>query len=272
MTQINFDEQACRTARSRLDSYLDNELLAESNLDLLEHFRQCAACTQEAEARRTVRVRLQAAVRETTIPGGLEARVRERLREAQRPPARKLHLMAIAAALLVCFGSGLAYWLRTEAAREAHIAAMLRIGLGDHIHCAIGRQLTRPHSGGVNKLQGEFQDLTATLHEHVPADLPFSVAHECTYQGRKYIHLTYRDDRTVLSLVIARKQKGEALTPGTHTLRESGYQVAAFESGGFLVYTVSDLPQQKNLEVLAGMEPAIRGFLPRAHAENQAGG
>jgi anti-sigma factor RsiW len=270
MTQTRFDETACRAVRARLDSYLDNELLAESNLEVLEHFRSCPECNREAEARRKMRLRVQHAVRETGIPGGLAGLVRDRLREEQRPPSHKLRLMAIAAALVVCFGSGLAYWRGAE--REAYIASVLRVGLRNHLHCAVGRQLTKPHGGGVNKLQGEFQNLTAVLHDRVPADLPLSVAHECTFQGRKFIHVTFRNERSIVSLILTRKQLGESLSAGTHTRQEGGYQLAAFESNGFLVYTVSDLDRDRNLELLAQFTPAIASVLPGAHPEHQPGG
>src|SRR5215467_13522850 len=104
MTQTRFDEHACRKFREKLDSYIDNELLTESNLDMIEHFRRCDTCTQEAQDRRKVRRRLQNAVREVPVPAGLEQRVRDRLRQPKQPQPKKLFLMAIAAALVLCFG------------------------------------------------------------------------------------------------------------------------------------------------------------------------
>src|SRR4029078_7913978 len=79
MTQTGFVEQACRRFRSKLYSYIDNELRTESNLEMMEHFRRCAPCTQAAEERRNVRKRLQNAVRGVKEPPGLEGRVRDRL-------------------------------------------------------------------------------------------------------------------------------------------------------------------------------------------------
>jgi hypothetical protein len=49
-------------------------------------------------------------------------------------------------------------------------------------------------------------------------------------------------------------------------MRQAGrdrFQLAAFESGEFFVYTVSDLPEQANTSVLAQISPFVEGFLSR---------
>src|SRR5215831_9611283 len=76
MTPIDVGERACRRIQAQLDSYLDNELLIESNLEMLDHFHRCAACTREADTRCNVRTRLRGAVRGIDLPVGLEDRVR----------------------------------------------------------------------------------------------------------------------------------------------------------------------------------------------------
>jgi anti-sigma factor RsiW len=100
MTQIGFGELSCQKFRAKLDSYIDNELLTEGNLEMVEHFRRCTSCTQEAQDRRNLRRRLRDAVREVPVPAGLEQRVRDRLRRPNQPqPKKKVFLLAIAAVL-----------------------------------------------------------------------------------------------------------------------------------------------------------------------------
>jgi anti-sigma factor RsiW len=84
MSQTRFGEQACQRCRAKLDSYIDDELLTESNLEMMEHFRRCNECTQEVQERRNVRRRLQQAVRDIPSPEGLEQRIRDRLRQPKR--------------------------------------------------------------------------------------------------------------------------------------------------------------------------------------------
>ena len=136
MTQTRFGEQACQKVLARLDSYIDNELLTESSLELMEHFQRCTACTRESQERRNVRARLQTAVREVRVPQGLEDRVRDRLRQTREPRPKRFHLMSIAATLAVCFGSWVAYQLGalrlTTASQESYVAAISGAGREYH--------------------------------------------------------------------------------------------------------------------------------------------
>jgi hypothetical protein len=87
------------------------------------------------------------------------------------------------------------------------------------------------------------------------------------------VHLTFQNDGALLSLVIARKQDGESLDGANllpvlsqagipmYSTGAKGFQVAAIESRGFLVYTVSDLSQKDNLGVLAALAPFLQDFL-----------
>jgi anti-sigma factor (TIGR02949 family) len=284
MTQTRFGEQACQKVLARLDSYIDNELLTESSLELMEHFHRCTACTRESQERRNVRARLKTAVREVRVPQGLEDRVRDRLRQTREPRPKRFLLMSIAATLTVCFGSWVAYQLSalrlTTASQESYVAAIsgqvasiIRVGLGDHLHCALLRQRGRRSGGGVDKLPAELKELIPIVHQHLPADLPLVLAHECRYHDRNFIHLTFQNGRNLLSLVIAKKQDGESLDGANlppalsqagipmYTAGARGLHVAAFESRGFLVYTVSDLSQTDNLGVLAALAPSLQDFL-----------
>jgi anti-sigma factor (TIGR02949 family) len=289
MTQTRFGEQACGKVLARLDSYIDNELLTESSLDLMEHFQHCAACSREAQERQRVRTRLRAAVREVRVPPGLEGRVRDRLRQTREPRSKISHLMMIAAALTVCLGSWVAYQFGARhlstasqesyiAAMSRQVAAMLRVGLGDHLQCAVIEQRADRSRGAVDNLPAKFKELIPIARQYVPGELPLILAHECRYHSRKFVHLTFGNDRNLLSLVIARKQDGESF--GTAKLRStlsaSGipmytagvkqFQVAAFESRDFLVYTVSDLPRQNNLALLTALSPALQTLLDQMTA------
>ena len=284
MTQTRFGEQACQKVLARLDSYIDNELLTESSLELMEHFQRCTACTRESQERRNVRARLQTAVREVRVPPGLEDRVRDRLRQTREPrpkrflpdvdcgyPCSLLRIVGCLSARCASADHGIPGVVRGGDLRE--VASIIRVGLGDHLHCALLRQRGRRSEDGVDKLPVEFKELIPIVHQHLPADLPLVLAHECRYHGRNFVHLTFQNGRTLLSLVIAKKQDGESLDGANlpralsqsgipmYTAGARGFEVAAFESRGFLVYTVSDLSQTNNLSVLAALAPSLQNFL-----------
>jgi len=286
MTVTKLGEQACQKALARLDSYIDNELLTESNMELLDHFRRCPSCMREAEIRRAVRARLQTAVRDVTIPAGLEGRIRDRLRQSRQPQPRTPYLMSLAATLAICIGSWIAYQLGTlrltTAAQESEFAAIsrqsasiLRVGLGDHLHCAVLRRPALRSQGPANKLPENLREFMPLVQSKVPAGLPLILAHECRFGGRNFIHLTFGNDQNLLSLIVARKQNGESLRTSTlpaklsqagipiYTAAVQQFQVAALEDANFLVFTISDLPQRNNLDVLTDLAPSLQTLLIR---------
>src|SRR5262245_41423503 len=170
MTQTRFCEQACQKFGAKLDSYIDNELLIESNLEMIEHFRRCTSCTQEAQERRDVRRRLRDAVREVPVPAGLEGRIRDRLRQPKQPQPKKLFLMAIAAALALCFG--------VIRSRDSS-GGLLRMAFDDHLHCAVIHHPAPRVPGEPNQLPETFRGLAEVVLERVPADFELVLAHEC---------------------------------------------------------------------------------------------
>jgi anti-sigma factor RsiW len=254
MTQTRFGEQACQKFRAKLDSYIDNELLTESNLEMIEHFKRCTSCTQEEQERRNVRRRLRDAVREVPVPAGLEGRIRDRLRQPQQPQPKKLFLMAIAAVLALCFG---VFRLRDPG------SALLRMAFDDHLHCAVIHHPTPRVPSEPNQLPERLTGLASLVQQHVPSEFSLKIAHECQDQGRSFVHLTFSDGQHLMSVMIARRANGESLGSGMRQAARDGLQLAAFESGEFFLYTVSDLSAPANTSVLAQISPAVEGFLSR---------
>jgi hypothetical protein len=102
------------------------------------------------------------------------------------------------------------------------------------------------------------------------------MAHQCSYAGRKFVHLTFEKNGGLLSLVVARKQTGESLDGLSPAGGASGvriyqsaagrYQVAGFEAGNFFAYVVSELRNKENLQIAANVAPAVREFLMKTPA------
>ncbi len=79
----------CQEFREILDSYLGDELLIETNHEVLKHLENCPACRQELAARRDLRARLRLAVRnapETRIDSAFARRLEDNLRETVLHP------------------------------------------------------------------------------------------------------------------------------------------------------------------------------------------
>src|SRR5262249_55803717 len=119
----------------------------------------------------------------------------------------------------------------------------------------------------------DYAGLLPLVKDRVPADLQIVMAHQCGYHGRKFVHLALRNDSKLLSLVISLKRDGESFTKENlaPVLADSGipiyragvqrFEIAGFESRNHLVFVVSDLPQQQNIQILTALAPVVADLL-----------
>ncbi len=296
MNRVTFGESACDKARKYLDSYISNELLVETNHELLRHLESCRGCSAEAEARSALRGRLKSAVRAESMPVELPARIREAIRAqdtrkasawaAWRWPAAASAALAFAAVAWVAFLPEKLPAIGDRPTQNAYIekissrmASVLKVGLGDHVHCAFFRKKakTAPSISEMEKELGpSYQGLLPAVSAAIPDGYRIVMAHHCGYQNRRYVHLTLENGGNLLSLVIARKQDGESFAGLSPTATHGGipvyqsaagrFQVAGFEAGQFFAYIVSDMKRSANLEVASALAPSVRNLLLKTPA------
>jgi hypothetical protein len=273
-----------------VDSYINNELLVETNHEVLRHLETCQACAAEVESRTRIKARLKSAVQNQSVPEDLQARVRAALQDNRASFAWTRWASAAAAVLVVAAGLWVEVprWSRPAlpdlADRRgqdvfiqkvsASLSAVLKVGLGDHIHCSIFRKYPKdPPSVDemAQKLGPAYQDLVPLVKARVPEEYRIILAHQCGYQGRRFVHLTLTNGSSLLSLVITRKQPGESMQALTVSDHISGvpvyqaaaqnYDVAGFETDQFLAYVVSDLGARQNLQIAYALAPSVHQFL-----------
>ena len=68
MNRIQFGEGGCEKTRKCLDAYISNELMVETNYEVLRHIEGCPACAAEVDTRVRLRSRLKAAVDAQSVP------------------------------------------------------------------------------------------------------------------------------------------------------------------------------------------------------------
>jgi len=85
MDIVNFGRGCCEIIGGYMDSYISNELLIESNHEILRHVEECSECFRELEIRLRIRASLQSAVRREPVPTGIKQEVH---RKIQQGPAR----------------------------------------------------------------------------------------------------------------------------------------------------------------------------------------
>jgi anti-sigma factor (TIGR02949 family) len=289
----DFNISTCEAIQKQLDSYFDPEAPSSAREDITRHLAACPRCAEFTEARRRAKELLQGAVRRQVTPPHLEAKIRRRLREPERRGFSVWHwapAAGLVAAMLLLFLSGPLGWRgqndpqeMDRAAQEqyieslsARVVAIMRVGLGDHLHCAHFRKFPQdaPSSEEMAAKMGpEYAALIPAVREAVPSGHRMVMAHQCKYRGRQFVHMVVRGDNRLLSLVVARKQPGESLaSPELAAIRNAAgipiygatadrFEVAAFEAGDHLAFVVSDMAQHEHLAWAANVAPAVQQLL-----------
>ena len=281
--------RGCDHVLDLLDSYMDGEVSPEDQREIADHLEACSACFGEHQRRRTIRDRLRGAVRSVSASPDVQTAIQQSIRSNRRS-ARSFYTyratLAVAAAIVLFLTAAIAYqrgYLRlTRGSQDSYlatisapIAGVMRVGLGDHVHCAVFQAFPNRHPTfeQMGHDMGQYKDLTPLIREKIPGDYRVVMAHQCRYRGRRFVHVTLASKTALVSLVISRRNEGEsfekdALIP---VVTESGipiYQVQTqrFEISGFatrdhLIYIVSNLPQQDNLRMMLALAPTVKSFL-----------
>jgi anti-sigma factor (TIGR02949 family) len=264
----------CEKLRGHLDAYLSRELPQGTSREVERHLESCPQCSAELEARVRVRAQLQAAVRATPVPVGLEARVRRAVRGGERSrPRTGLWAVAAAAAVIVCVA--LVGLLRERTNPEqailrktsGRLAALLNVGLRDHLHCAVFRKYSKQPVAAAQMdadLGPDFAALVPLVRAKLPGDFRVIQGHHCSAGGRQYTHLIVSGGAgggKLVSLVLTRKLSSESLSGGIYQAGVDRFQVVGFESHDYLVYVISDLDAQQDLQWAVNLAPALRAYL-----------
>ena len=171
----------CRDFREVADSYLSDELLVETNHDVMVHLETCADCRRELAARRELRTIMRASFAKTEelqMPEEFASRLHSGLRAAATSGAMSLNTFSrtwmIAAGVVVALMFGaIAVWQRQRVQTNSQVAnnrqsqkpvavkspdvqprpaqtgvdantilaSMSELAVGDHRDCAIGHRL-----------------------------------------------------------------------------------------------------------------------------------
>src|SRR5581483_12351455 len=130
----------CRDVREVADSFLCEELLTETNHEILRHLETCPACRAEVDARRRLRGALWTAfTRAPELQPGEDfaARLRDHLRQTTVQRHRSWTIsrqwFALAAGLVIAAGVT-AFILVKRGPTPADVLA--RDAIGDHQNCA----------------------------------------------------------------------------------------------------------------------------------------
>lgn len=288
MTVINFERNDCRKINSYLDAYLDSELSEETIQEVLQHLENCPRCTQQLAAREQAKKALHQAVNKDVVPSGLELRIQNNLRKksADLPLKFPGWVLAVAATVILsAIGLGVFQAIQANRASQAieqaslQNTAILQVGLGNHVHCAIDKGLANKQftEAEMQDRLGEFAGLVPSLRQQIPSTYQIVIGHRCKFNNRQFVHLILKDKEKVASVTLT-AITDEAFSAthlptiiqsagiDLHQARLSEYEVTGFEHNGYLAFVTSNLEKQENLALVSGLVPAIQDFLSKVKA------
>ena len=289
MNVINFEDARCKRVWSYLDSYVNNELMIETNHEVLAHLETCEACSQSLEDRARIKAQLQRAVMQDYAPPALRERIGVGLRRRRRGFSLNGVSLALAAAAAVLVIAAAVFLtssptkkplsLQAEVAPGDVTGQVLKVGFDDHVFCAIDHKLSNKQftpEQTSERLGPEYAGLVALVKERMPRGYTVVVGHRCHYQGREFVHLIMRNQGDVVSLVITHKN-GESFPAGaTEVLEASGVpihemswhyiQVAGMETRDYLAFVISNKTIEGNEQLASSLAPAVSDFLRKLEA------
>jgi len=293
MTVIPLRGNTCEKTRRHLDAYISNELSMELRQGVSKHLGECVACSELFKARLQLKNHLKQTVNSEPVPGAVRERIQAALRKEgsaveSRSPWSRWPLAAAAGLLLALSGVGtLQLWksLRTsgeitltaqDLTLSEQAAAVLKIGISDHIHCVIESHADKRLLSAeqmAEKLGQSYAGLVPALKTELPEGFFISLGHRCSVNGRKFVHLVLKNDTKVASLIITDKNGVNFPNSGPRTStviaegitlhqdRLESLEAVGFQSKDHLAFIVSSLEHNENLQIATRIAPSVNRFL-----------
>lgn len=246
----------CRDVREVGDSFLCEQLLTETNHEILRHLESCPSCRTEIEARRRLRGALRTAFNrdpELQPAGEFADRLRDQLRRAAAHRHRSWTFsgrwLALAAAVVLAAGVTAAILLNRS---SASVEALARDAIGDHRNCALKYRLVRmpvPLEEAAQRFDNAYQLLISAPPDDIPTpDGPARVVerHSCAYGAHRFGHVILRYRGRVVSLLVTENDRAAAIDSAEaipHVIGRpmDGLSVVSVNGSRHAVMLVSDL-------------------------------
>ena len=202
----------CRDVRDLADSFLGEELLTETNHEILWHLDTCPSCRTEIDVRRRLRAALRNAFNrapELQPVGEFADRLRDQLRQTagHRHRSRMVssRWLTLAAGVLLAAGAITAILINRPPVADDTLA---RDAIGDHRNCALKYRLVRmptPLEDAAQHYDAAYRLLlTAPPDDVSTPNGPAHVVerHSCAYGGRRFGHVILQYRGRVVSLLM----------------------------------------------------------------------
>jgi hypothetical protein len=247
----------CRDVREVADSFLCDELLTETNHEILRHLETCPSCRGDIEGRRRLRGALQAAFDgapdlqpRPEFRSELRARLLEAAAEEHSRPRFSRGWLALAATLVLAAGLVVTLMVPEIFDRGPELASD---AMSDHRNCALKFRLVRrpiPLEEAAQQFDAAYRVLVTSPPDDVAT--PIGAAHvlerhSCQYDERRFGHVVMKYRGRVVSLLLTANDGAADAAGGVddipHVIGRAldGLSVVSVNGRGHAVMLVSDL-------------------------------
>lgn len=283
-----------------MDSYMGDELLVETNHEVLAHLESCPGCRAKIAERRELASQLKRTMRsqnEAQITTVFAAKLRRELMESALQPSlwqrsiatifRPAVVASFAAitllvvASVVWFGAfgrlPLGGNISVAEAVRVSFTELAAIAASDHENCAVKFNLKEiPIT--LDEAAAKFgifnKDLDKTVISAISTNAAndalsgseFVESHSCIYEGRRFAHVVVKNNGEMISMLVTDTDlpltEGEIIAAtGTNSSRAAGFVV-----GHHAVFIVSKLSETENVAFAGSLAPAIRSHFEKLGA------
>ena len=235
----------CRDVREVADSFLCEELLTETNHEILRHLEACPSCRTEVDARRRLRGALRVAFErapDLQPAAAFRDRLRGQLRDAaahttHQSRALPRRWLALAAGLVLTAGMTVVMLLNSLTPAEA----LARDAIGDHLNCALKFRLARmpvPLEEAAQSFDSAYRLLLSAPPDDISTpDGPAHVVerHSCEYGARRFGHVVLQYRGRVVSLLVTANE----MAPGSPASTAAIPHVIGHPAEGLTVVSVN---------------------------------
>ena len=279
----------CDDFQQIADSYLSDELLIETNHEVIRHLESCSACRYELAGRRQLRYQLKKQFNEApalnppdSFAGSLRTQLKEQALGRAGIAIPRMAYVGIAAALLIAVGLG---WFGVERwrSRQRDLAAWTDLtnkAIGDHRECALEHKLgatiidLNEAARVYDRTYAKLADQEA-LRSSLPAGAELLDAHSCAFEGRRFAHLVIKYHAQLVSVVVAREESNNQAPkplPGdiASAFSSGTSQLAAFQTASHAVFVVSSLNGSDNMSIARAVAPVLQRQISNAEQPLEA--
>lgn len=272
----------CREFREISEAYLSEELLVETNIQVLEHLENCPKCRGEFAAKRRLRQKLCAAVKnapEVQVDPVFASRLAANLRQAalRENDWRSLllapkFLIPVMASLLVFATLGLFVLNHSDktfenapsVSQNNFLTQLSLVAVDNHLDCALEKlpMWEKMSEEGYAEKAFYAEKIVKPLRENFSDELELLHAHECIFEGKKFRHVILRKGARIVSIFFDESdtlpKRNGATNAAIICEKRNGLQVASFQKGDRAIFVVSDLTEAENLSLARALSALLQ--------------